>query len=74
MEKSEVVECSAIEAIRLMTVMFDPDKTKGLVARLAIVNLLARYIIGNADKDFVEKQLLLVGIKLSQSNKINLTD
>lgn len=57
----EIIEVTPIEAIRLLSGIITP---KDAVDRLAIVNLVARYLLGLADKDFVDETMLKLGVKL----------
>jgi hypothetical protein len=52
-----------MEAIRLLTGMFNPDHA---ISILAYVNLIARDYFNDASSDFVDEQLLKIGIKLKR--------
>lgn len=59
--ENKLIEVSPLEAIRLISGMFNP---KEAVNRLAVVNLLSRYLLGMAEKDFVEETMMKMGVKL----------
>ena len=48
---------TGLEAIRVITGIFEP---KGSVDRLALVNLIARGMLGEAEKDYVKETILKV--------------
>ena len=67
-EKEEVVEkplkkCTLIEALRLLTGIFDPDRA---VTILVFVNLIARKLDNDPilDDDFLLEQFKKIGIEL----------
>lgn len=61
----EIIEVTPIEAIRLLSGIVT---SKDAVDRLAIVNLVARYLLGLADKDFVDETMLKLGVRLVDSS------
>jgi len=56
---------TAIQMIRLLSGMFPPEEA---VDRLALVNLLGRYVLGDAEYDFVNSQIEPFGYWLIPGN------
>ena len=64
--ENKIIEVTPVEAIRLLSGIITP---KDAVDRLALVNLLSRYILGLAEKNFVEETMLNMGVKLVEESK-----
>lgn len=58
-----LVEWEPIQLIRVLSGMFE---VKTAVNRLALINLITRYILGDAEYDFVSEVLKESGIKLKR--------
>lgn len=67
-QPKEPFELSHLEAIRLISGMFQDDKEE-MSGRLAICNLVARNALGLAENDFTDEQMLQCGIKLIREAK-----
>ena len=63
---SDLRKLTHIEAIRLLSGMFNPDQAVNI---LAFINLIARNSLGDAEDDFTDEQLLKIGIQLKREEK-----
>ena len=59
----EIKILTRMEAIRLLTGMFNPDHA---VSVLVFVNLIARDYFNDVDTNFADEELLKIGIKLKR--------
>lgn len=63
---SELRKLTHIEAIRLLSGMFNPEQAVNI---LAFINLIARNSLGDAEDNFTDEQLFKIGIKLKRDEK-----
>jgi hypothetical protein len=64
---SKMKELTHIEAIRLLSGMFNPDHAINI---LSFINLIARNYLGDATDSFTDEQLTRIKIKLKREKEI----
>jgi hypothetical protein len=62
-DEKELIECTHIEAIRLMSGMYKEDY-QYMGAMFAMINICARNYLGDAEDDFTNEQMEKLGIRL----------
>jgi len=58
---------SALKIIRLLSGIF-PNELKGMADRLALVNLLSRYLEGDVEHAFVQSQIEKYNVSLERES------
>jgi hypothetical protein len=61
--KKELIECTPIEAIRMLSGMFNSELNV-VIDRLSIICLITRVLEGDADSSFADKLLKKRGLKV----------
>lgn len=59
----EIRKLNAVESIRVLSAIIGQE-IEELTLRLAMINLLTRYILGDAEEDFTVEQMKRIGIDL----------